>query len=157
MTPKAKYVAALALLLAGAVSAAIASTPARPERPSTGAHGALSIVGRRAQGAPAGVAGPWTMSYTTREGVKMTSTLTLAIEGDKMTGTVSSPRGSVPLDEVSVKGDEIAFAIVRVGFGDRIRIEYTGRIKGDTMTLKMKAGAKEPLDVTARRGAAGPP
>ena len=87
----------------------------------------------------------------------MTSTLTITIEGEKMTGTVSSPRGSVPLNEISVKGDEIAFAIVRVGFGDSIRIEYTGRIKGDTMTLKMKAGAKEPLDVTVKRGAAGPP
>ena len=141
MTSKTKPVAALALLLAGAVAAAIASTPARPER---------------AQGAPAGVAGPWTMSYTTREGVKMTSTLTITIEGEKMTGTVSSPRGSVPLNEISVKGDEIAFAIVRVGFGDSIRIEYTGRIRGDTMALKMKAGAKEPLDVTVKRGAAGP-
>jgi len=142
MTAKTRYFAALALLLAGTVSAAIASAPARPER---------------AQAAPAGVAGPWTMSYTTREGVKMTSTLTITMEGEKMTGTVSSARGSVPLNEISVKGDQIAFAIVRVGFGDSIRIEYTGRIKGDTMTLKMKNGAKEPLDVSVKRGAAGSP
>jgi hypothetical protein len=126
MTPGAKYLAALVLVLAGAAAA----SPAAQQD----------------------VAGAWAMSYTTREGVKMASTLTLKLEGDKLTGTISSPRGSVPLDEVSVKGDEIAFAVVRVGFGDRIRIDYTGKVKGDTMTLKMKAGAREPLDVTAKRG-----
>jgi hypothetical protein len=128
MTPKTKYLAALIVVLAGVAAAA----------------------------APADVAGEWTMSYTTRDGVKMTSTLTLKAEGETLTGTISSPRGSVPLNEASVKGDDVAFAIERVGFGDRIRIDYTGKVKGDTMTLKMKAGAREPIDVTARRGAAGP-
>jgi hypothetical protein len=97
------------------------------------------------------VAGAWTMTCTTREGVKMSSTLTLKNEGGVLSGTISSPRGSVPLDEVSVKGDEIAFAVIRVGFGDRIRIDYTGTVKGGTMKLKMKAGAREALDVAARR------
>jgi hypothetical protein len=97
------------------------------------------------------VAGAWTMTYATREGVKMSSTLTLKNEGGVLSGTISSPRGSIPLDEVSVKGDAIAFAVIRVGFGDRIRIDYTGTIKGDTMKLTMKAGAREPLDVAARR------
>jgi hypothetical protein len=141
MTSKSGHFAAIVFLLAGTVPAWTASSAARAVR---------------AQADPASAAGPWTMSYTTRDGVKMTSTLTLVMEGDKPTGTVSSKRGSVPLDEVSINGDDIAFAIVRVGFGDRIRIEYTGRIKGDTMTLKMKAGAREPIDVTAKRGAAGP-
>jgi hypothetical protein len=146
MTPKTKrftaLVLVLVLVLAGAASASPASTPAR-----------------RAQGTPdaQGVAGAWTMSYTTRDGVKMASTLTLKIEEDKLTGTISSPRGSVPLNEASVKGDDVAFAIERVGFGDRIRIEYTGKVKGDTMTLKMKVGARDPIDVRAKRGAAGPP
>jgi hypothetical protein len=99
----------------------------------------------------ADVAGEWTMAYTTTEGVKLESTLTLKIDGDKLTGTVSSGRGSVALNEVAVKGDDITFAIVRGGFGDSIRIEYTGKVNGDSMALKMKAGAREPLDVTVKR------
>lgn len=98
------------------------------------------------------VAGAWNMTYATRDGVKMSSTLTLKSEGGTLSGTISSARGSVALDEVSVKGEDVAFAIIRVGFGDRIRIEYTGKVKGDTMTLKMKIGAREPIDVTAKRG-----
>jgi hypothetical protein len=143
MTQKTSPVAAIVFLLAATVPTSGAASPPRAARVQAAAPNA----------AAASAAGPWTMTYTTRAGVKMTSTLTLAVDGGKLTGTVSSPRGSVPLDEVSINGDDIAFAIVRVGFGDRIRIEYSGRIKGDTMTLKMKAGAREPIDITARRAA----
>jgi hypothetical protein len=101
--------------------------------------------------ARADVTGDWTMSYTTKEGVKMESTLTVKMDGDKLTGTISSPRGMVALNEISVKGDDIAFAVIRVGFGDSIRIDYTGKISGTAMTLKMKVGAREPLDVTVKR------
>jgi hypothetical protein len=98
------------------------------------------------------VAGAWKMTYTTQDGVKMESTLTLKSEGGVLSGTIDSPRGSVALNEVSVKDGEIAFAVIRVGFGDTIRIDYKGTVKGDTMTLKMTAGARPPLDVTAKRG-----
>ena len=100
----------------------------------------------------ADVAGAWKMTYTTKDGVKMESTLTLKNEGGVLSGSIDSPRGTVALNEVTVKGEEIAFAVIRVGFGDTIRIDYIGTVKGDTMTLKMTAGAREPLDVTAKRG-----
>jgi hypothetical protein len=98
------------------------------------------------------VAGAWKMTYTTKDGVKMESTLTLKNEGGVLSGSIDSPRGTVALNEVTVKGEEIAFAVIRVSFGDTIRIDYKGTVKGDTMTLKMTAGAREPLDVTAKRG-----
>ena len=101
--------------------------------------------------APADVAGKWKMAYTTTDGVKMANTLTLTVEGDKLTGTISSARGTIPVDEISIKGEEIAFAVIRVGFGDKIRIDYAGRVVGNTMTLKMKVGARDPIDVTATR------
>jgi hypothetical protein len=102
--------------------------------------------------AGADVAGEWAMTYTTHEGVKMSSTLTLKVEAGALTGTISSPRGSIAIEEVSVKGSDITFAVTRVGFGDKIRIDYSGTVKGDTMKLKMKAGAREPIDITAKRG-----
>ena len=98
------------------------------------------------------VAGAWKMTYTTKDGVKMESTVTLKNEGGVLSGSIDSPRGSVALNEVTLKGEEIAFAVIRVGFGDTIRIDYKGTVKGDTMTLKMTAGAREPLDVMAKRG-----
>jgi hypothetical protein len=112
----------------------------------------FSLPGTAASG-PRDLAGAWNMSYTTREGQKLASTLTLKVEGEALTGTISSPRGSVPVSEITLSGDDIAFAVVRVGFGDNIRIVYTGKVKGDTMKLKMKAGSREPLDVAVRRSA----
>lgn len=101
---------------------------------------------------PVDVTGAWKMTYTTKDGVKMASTLTLKkSENGALAGTIDSPRGSVALNEVSVNGNEIAFAVIRVGFGDTIRIDYKGTVKDDTMTLKMTVGAREPLDVTAKR------
>ena len=47
--------------------------------------------------ARADAVGAWTLSYTTKEGVKMESTLTVTKEGDKLAGTISSARGSVSL------------------------------------------------------------
>jgi hypothetical protein len=99
----------------------------------------------------ADVFGAWTLTYTTKDGVKIESVLTVTKEGDKLAGTISSPRGSVALNEISVTGDDIAFAIIRVGFGDTIRIDYTGKVEGDSMKLKMKVGAREPLDVIVKR------
>jgi hypothetical protein len=98
------------------------------------------------------VTGAWKMTYTTNDAVKMSSTVTFKSENGALGGTIASPRGSVALNEVSLNGNEIAFAVIRVGFGDTIRIDYKGTVKGDTMTLKMTVGAREPLDVTAKRG-----
>ena len=66
------------------------------------------------------VTGAWKMTYTTKDGVKMASTLTLKSENGALTGTIDSPRGSVALNEVSVNGNEIAFAVIRVGPLSRI-------------------------------------
>ena len=113
--------------------------------------GLVLVLCTAASAAAQDVVGAWNMTYTTRDGVKMSSTLTLKSEGGTLSGAISSGRGTVALDEVSVKGEDVAFAVIRVGFGDRIRIDYTGTVKGDTMTLKMKVGAREPIDVTAKR------
>ena len=101
--------------------------------------------------ARADAVGAWALSYTTKDGVKMESTLTVTMDGGKLAGTISSPRGSVALNEITVTGDDIAFAILRVGFGDSIRIAYAGKITGDGMKLTMKAGTREPLEVVGKR------
>jgi len=99
----------------------------------------------------ADVVGDWTLSYVTEDGVKMESTLSIKRDDDKLSGTISSARGSVALNEIDVKGDDVTFAIIRVGFGDTIRIDYSGKVTGDTMTLKIKFGARPPLNATAKK------
>ena len=92
------------------------------------------------------------MTYTTREGVKMSSTLTLKVEGETVTGTISSPRGSIAIEEASVKGDDIAFAVIARGVRrphpDRLHRQGQGRHDD----AQDESGREEPLDVTAKRG-----
>ena len=65
--------------------------------------------------ARADIVGDWTLTYTTTAGVKMESTLSVKRDAEKLIGTISSPRGSVALNEIDVKGDASRF--VRVGRG----------------------------------------
>ena len=98
-------------------------------------------------------AGAWNLSYRTRDGQTLTGTLTLKIEGNQVSGTLSSPRGTVPIEEGRVNGDSITFAIIRVGFGDTIRIEfYRG---DDKYSLDVKLG-KRPEQLTAQATPAEP-
>ena len=109
------------------------------------------IVLTAAPAARADIVGDWTLTYATTDGLKTESTLSIKKDGDKLTGTISSARGSVALNEIEVKGDDVMFAIQRVGFGDSIRIEYAGKMTGDTMHLKINFGARPPVDATAKR------
>ena len=75
------------------------------------------------------------------------------MDRNQLSGTLSSQRGSVDIQEGRIAGDTVSFAIVRVGFGDKIRIDYNGKISGDVMILKIKIGARDPVELTGRRGA----
>ncbi len=118
---------------------------------AAGVLSAWVLTGAAAAGVRADPAGEWLLSYKTTDGTTLESTLTIKREGDTLSGTLSSARGSVALNEISANGEDVSFAIVRVGFGDRIRIEYTGRIDADRMTLQIKFGERPPVDATATR------
>ncbi len=101
--------------------------------------------------AAADVAGTWKTSYKNSEGQIRESTLTLKVDGGKLSGEISSPRGKVPVTEGSIDGGKISFTVVRKGNGDEIPIRFTGSVKGDTMSLKMQIRDRKPLDMTAKR------
>jgi len=100
----------------------------------------------------ADVAGAWKLSYTTENGLQREALLDLKVDGDRLTGTLSSSRGSAPVEDGKINGDEISFQLVRKGNGDEIAVRYKGRIEDGTMKLKMQFGRREAVEVTARRG-----
>ncbi len=101
--------------------------------------------------AAAEVAGVCDVTYATSDGHARKATLNLKVEGDKVSGTVSSQQGSAPITEGKLTGKDISFTLVRRGNGDEIHVHYTGTVEGETMTLKMQYGNREPIDMTARR------
>jgi hypothetical protein len=116
---------------------------------------ALLIVGLL-PGSDAGqttVEGVWKARYTNTEGRAHEFTLTIKTSDGAISGTVSSPRGSVPITRGTVTGRDIEFTVTRRANYDQIDVTFTGTIDGDAMRLTLRVGAREAVTVTARREA----
>ena len=109
----------------------------------------MVIAGCMARAADAG--GTWRLSYSTENGLPREATLNLKLEGDRLTGTLSSDRGLARIDDGKVSGDEIRFDVIRKGNGDEITIHFQGRVEGETMKLTLQFGRRNPIEITARR------
>lgn len=87
---------------------------------------------------PANFAGEWELTMEGRQG-PVTQTLKLEQNGDKVKGTLSSPRGETPV-EGTVKGNQISFTVKRETPRGEMVIEYTGTLEGDTIKGTMGGG-----------------
>jgi len=96
------------------------------------------------------VAGKWKAEFTTPDGQTRSSLFTFKVEGDKLTGTVSSPRGDAPIQEGKVSGDEISFVVVREFGGNEVRINYKGKVSGNELKLTVDFGERS-FEMTAKR------
>ena len=101
--------------------------------------------------AAADVGGLWKTSYTMPDGLAHESILDLQVAGEKLTGKITSKRGTAAIDEGTVRGSDIQFTVIRRGNGDEIRVDFTGKVQGDTMTLRMKYRDREPVEISAKR------
>ena len=100
---------------------------------------AVLALGAAAQVRAADASGTWTWSTPGREGAEpRKSTLTLKVEGEKVTGKLSAPgrQGAVTdleVKEGKIKGDEISFITSVERGGNTITTKYMGKISGDTI------------------------
>jgi hypothetical protein len=78
------------------------------------------------------VSGTWDLSVETPQGT-MALTSTFKQDGEKLTGTQTSQMGEMPL-EGTIKGADIAFAIVIDMQGQQMTITYAGKVDGETMS-----------------------
>lgn len=89
--------------------------------------------------------GKWTWTTEGREGGMRTNSITLKLDGDKLTGTIAGMRRGgagggapqeTPLEEAKLKGDEISFHVTREFNGNKMVSKYTAKIAGDTLKGK---------------------
>ena len=100
----------------------------------------------------ADVTGTWKGDMSTPDGDTFSLTYTLKQDGAKLTGTVLSPHGTLPLDNGKVDGDKISFS-VKVDINGGTTFLSEGTINGDEITLKTKAdsGDMEMPPMTIKR------
>ena len=110
----------------------------------------------------ADVAGNWKAEFDTQIGIQK-YIYEFKVAGATVTGKATFEReqakGEVPLTEIKVNGDDIAFVEPLNFEGTEIRIEYKGKITGDEMKLVRQVGEFATEDVVAKRvkeGAAKP-
>src|SRR5690348_2522724 len=77
--------------------------------------------------------GKWT--YTQKRGQQeVKRTVELKQDGEKLTGAVLGNNGQkTEISEGSVKGDDVSFVVVRERNGQQIKIQYKGKLAGDTI------------------------
>jgi hypothetical protein len=105
-----------------------------------------------ADGAPqTGADGVWKARYTTSEKRSHEFTLTIKTSDGAVSGTVSSPRGSVPITKGTISGRDLTFIVTRRANYDEIDVTFTGTIDGNVMALRMQVPGRAAVAMTARR------
>ncbi|HEX5432145.1 MAG TPA: hypothetical protein VFW83_09275 [Bryobacteraceae bacterium] len=91
--------------------------------------------------APVDASGRWSGEFYTQIGPQQYS-FQLRSSGRRLTGTITSPRGTTELTDGKISGDRIAFVeMTNDNEGRELRVDYRGQIHGIEMKLKRTPGA----------------
>lgn len=103
---------------------------------------ALGALQLRAEDKKADPTGTWSWTMPGRNGgPDRTNTLKLKVEGEKLSGTLSSPGRQGQVNETAIqegtfKTNEVAFTVSREFNGNKMVIKYDGKLAGDTIKGK---------------------
>jgi len=82
-------------------------------------------------------------------------TITLKLEGDKLTGTIGGGQGrETAISDGMFKDDKLSFSVIREQKGEKLTQKYTGTISGDTIKGKVdteRGGKSRSTDWEAKR------
>jgi hypothetical protein len=100
----------------------------------------------------ADVNGKWVAQVPGRGGNTMEVTFQFKVDGDQLTGTVTSRRGETQISDGKVNGDEISFAQVMEFNGNTVKLLYKGKVAGDEIKFtRQREGGERVQEFTAKR------
>jgi hypothetical protein len=94
--------------------------------------------------------GKWTAAVESPRGTQ-TLTFDFHVDGAKLTGKVTTPRGDTDISDGKIDGDTISFAQVMNFNGNEFKIVYTGKTDGDTIKFTRQAGDRPAQEFVATR------
>ena len=97
--------------------------------------------------------GKWKSEMPGRDGGPAREQIfTLKAEGDKLTGSITSPFGEAAISEGKINGDEISFAVVRERDGNTFKMLYKGKVEGSELKLVMTMEGRDfQREITAKK------
>jgi hypothetical protein len=104
----------------------------------------------------ADINGKWKGELDAPDGQKVTNTFTFKVDGEKVTGTVFSSRSGTeaPIEDGTLKGDDLAFSLTRSVEGTQMKLRYTGKVKGDEIAMTVAGdvgGQSFEMQMTVKR------
>ena len=106
--------------------------------------------GAVAQGKGKSVAGIWNASVTTPNGGG-NPTLTFAVKGDSVTGTVKRPTGEVVPLKGTIKGGDLTYTYTITSDGQSVPVTVKAKIVGDSLSGTMDFAGAMTGQITAKR------
>jgi hypothetical protein len=123
---------------------------------------AVSLAGAvRAEEGKANPNGTWKYTIEGQNGQKMDRSITLKLDGDKLTGTTPGMDGKeiqIQDGKFDKKTGEVSFTVKREVNNMEITIKYSGKISGDTLKAKAEVevnGQTRTREFEAKRDKAG--
>jgi hypothetical protein len=90
-----------------------------------------------------------------RQGQKVAMTLTLKLDGDKLTGEMPGRQGAATkIEDGKFKDGEVSFTVTRMMGDNKIVTKYTGKVDGDTLKMTAETernGEKTKREIEAKR------
>jgi len=96
------------------------------------------------------IAGTWNATVTTPNGGG-NPTLTFAVKGDSVTGTVKRPTGEVVPLKGMIKGNDLTYSYTIAPNAQEILVTVTAKVVGDSLGGTMSFGGAMTGQITAKR------
>jgi imidazolonepropionase-like amidohydrolase len=106
--------------------------------------------GSVAGGAPAAIAGSWTMTVTSSQG-PLEVTMTLVQTGAAFTGSMTSQVGTQDIADGTINGKAVTWTVSLTLGGQTVLLSYRGEVEGNRMTGSADLGSFGSATFTAER------
>ena len=101
------------------------------------------------------LSGQWTAEWERQNGEKVKTVFALKQDGEKLSGTVTSPRGEREISDGKVSGKEFSFVVKIDMNGEERKIDYKGVVDGDALKITMTFPERPGRELIAKKEAAG--
>ena len=100
----------------------------------------------------ADVTGKWTAQVPGRGGQARETTFVFKVDGENLTGTMSTAQGEVPISEGKTGADDISFAVKQSFGGNEIKLLFKGKVSGDEIKFtRQREGSDQVQEFVAKR------
>lgn len=77
--------------------------------------------------------GTWTWTTKTKKGKETQNSLTLKVEGEKLTGELTRSAQSAEISNGAIKGDQVSFEVTTERNGNAQTTKYEGKVEADAI------------------------